>query len=302
MINNNGIKWFINLSLQFVVTLMSCNKDSPTKKVLIKFQGEKRICIIEKSDNSILNQPPLLIILHGHNESASFIRYRIKNSNVFTKSGMLVVYPNGSGLIRHNWDDFKTQIDFINTIIDSFSIKFKIDTTKIYIAGFSQGGMLAYRMACEHSERIAAVAMISSQIDSNYVNNSCTMQRAVPLISINSKVDRACPFDSFTFKGKWFNSVQSGVAAWAYKSGCNIAPDSVYHSNNYEVNIWKKDNLEITTLWALKNGGHAWPQGRGLFYIKHFEPSKIINANEIIWEFISNKSTSNRLGSTVKFQ
>jgi polyhydroxybutyrate depolymerase len=290
MINNNGIKRLTNISLLFVFILLCCNKGSSTKKILIKFQGEKRTCIIEKSDNSILNQPPLLIILHGNNESADFIKYRIKNSNVFTKSGMLVVYPNGSGFMRHNWDDFKTQIDFINTIIDSFSIKFKIDTTKIYIAGFSQGGMLAYRMACEHSERIAAIAMVSSQIDSNYVNNNCILQRAVPLISINSKVDSACPYDSFTYKGKWFNSVQSGVSAWANKSGCNIEADSIYHGNNYEVNIWKKDNQEITILWTLKNGGHAWPQGRGLLYIKHFEPSKIINANEIIWNFISNKS------------
>ena len=154
--------------------------------------------------------------------------------------------------------------------------------------------MLAYKMACEHSERIAAVAMISSQIDSNYVNNNCILQRAVPLISINSRVDRACPYDSFTYKGKWFNSVQTGVSAWAHKSGCNIEPDSVYHGNNYEVNIWKVDNQEFSTLWALKNGGHAWPQGRGLLYIKHFEPSKIINANEVIWEFISKHSIKDK--------
>jgi polyhydroxybutyrate depolymerase len=239
-------------------------------------------------------ESPLLLVLHGHNESANFIRYRIKNSIVFKKNGMLVVYPNGSGLLRHNWDNFESESEFINAIIDTIIKNYTINITKIYIAGFSQGGMLAYRMACKYSERIAAIAMVCSQIDSNFVHRSCTIQKAVPLISINSKIDRACPYSTFTYRGKWFNSVQSGVAAWAYKSGCNIEPDSIYSGSNYKVITWKKYNQEFSTLWALAKGGHAWPQGRGLLYIPHFEPSKIINANDIICTFFLKHSIYNQ--------
>ena len=285
MRNNHSVKRFITIILPFFI-LFGCSGNTSTQKITLEFQGNRRTCIIENPNNyPKLKGFSLLIILHGHYESANFIRYRIKNSFVFKKNGVLVAYPNGSGFIRMNWDDFETEIDFLNTLIDTISKKHKIDTTKIYIAGFSQGGMLAYRMACEYSERIAAIAMISSQIDSNYVINNCTMKRAVPLISINSKVDHACPYDSFTYKGKWFNSVQSGISAWAYKSGFNLEPDSIYSGSNYEVTIWEKDAQEFTTLWTLAKGGHAWPQGRGLLYIPHFEPSKIINANNIICTF-----------------
>jgi len=123
------------------------------------------------------------------------------------------------------WDDFENEILFLNALLDTLFAAYGIDTSKCYLAGFSQGGMLAYKMACAYPNRIAAIAMVSSSIDSEYVENAGNLSRSFSLIAINSMTDHACPFDSFTYKGKWYNSVAGGVLAWKHKNGCDSGPE-----------------------------------------------------------------------------
>jgi len=269
----------------FALIALNCvDKDVRVKSFY--FGGIKRSYLVETpivySDSTKF---PFIIILHGIHESGKFIKYRIGNNHFFSKNGILTVYPDGSGFIRKDWNDFENEISFINALLDTLFASYPIDTTKCYLAGFSQGGKLAYKTACRYSNRIAAIAIVSTSIDSHYVMNAPGFSRPVSLISINSKTDPACPIDSCSYKGKWFNSVLAGIESWKDKIGCSSDPEVAATPPCATMRRWKNPNGDETVLWITDNGGHAWPGGKGFLLLPHFQPSQCVNANQLIFDF-----------------
>ena len=151
-------KWPLFITSIFII-LFNCNNNLKVKEINFKFKNQNRTCLVEIIENKTSKiKNSLLIVLHGHNESGKFINFRTKNNGMFIKKGMISAYPNGSGIFVHNWDDIENEIFHLNVLIDTLVSKFNIDTTRIYLAGFSQGGEIAYKMACKYPNRIAAIA------------------------------------------------------------------------------------------------------------------------------------------------
>jgi len=278
-------KRIIGIFFMCIVTLLGCNRDIMIQELLIKHQGVNRSVTIEMlNDDYLAQKSPFLIILHGRNENADLMRYRIKNKRMFLEKGIKIVYPNGSGMILKNWNDLEKEMSFLNALIDTLSQASNAERRKIFVAGFSQGGQLAYKLVCAHTQKIDAIAMIASQIDARYIHEHCK-GAIVPLISINSEVDPACPIDSFTHKGKWFNSVEAGILAYVNHAGDIRREKTDTLSQYVTMKKWWDIDCNPVVQYITKDGGHGWPKGNGIFYIPHFEPSKNLDASQIILEF-----------------
>lgn len=251
-----------------------------------KFDNHTRGCLITTPRRTGNDQPyPLLIMLHGLNESARLHKYRCAVPKTI-QDKFIIAYPNGSGFLRHNWNDFDTESSFIIRLIDTLCGRYTVDAEKVYLSGFSQGGRLAYRTALRHADRITAIALVCSKICRKFISDSCSISRPVPLLAINSISDPACPYDSCTYKGEWFNSVEEGVYKWAMKTGCIDITETDLGTARTRQTRWKDHTGKTkVTLITLNDGGHAWPGGRGLFFIPHFEPSRSLDANILISEF-----------------
>ena len=65
-----------------------------------------------------------------------------------------------------------------------------VDPKRVYVTGFSNGGMLAYKFACENADYVAAAAPIAAT-----VNGPCEPQRAVPLIVFHGMKDIRVRFE-----------------------------------------------------------------------------------------------------------
>lgn len=160
------------------------------------FEGHQRNYIVYLPDNypDSLNSP-LVIYLHSYGWTAQQgMNYTLLHQIADT-SGFIVVFPNAIS----NWNsgigdnpDWATpnvnDVGFINALIDTVSSHYRIDLERIYACGYSNGGFMAYKLACQLSHRIAAIASVGGVISTSTAAN-CNPLRAILVLQIHGTED-----------------------------------------------------------------------------------------------------------------
>jgi polyhydroxybutyrate depolymerase len=115
---------------------------------------------------------PLVIATHGYAGSGSSVESYFALDPVADERGFFVVYPDGTvDQAGHRFfnatdaccDFYGTGVDdvaFIGALIDHIESAYAIDRTRVYAVGYSNGGFLSYRLACDLSSRIAAIVSL----------------------------------------------------------------------------------------------------------------------------------------------
>ena len=52
-------------------------------------------------------------------------------------------------------------VAFLSAVLDAIEAQFTVDPRRIFLIGHSNGGFMSYRMACEHADRVAAIASLA---------------------------------------------------------------------------------------------------------------------------------------------
>ncbi|MBN1182562.1 MAG: carbohydrate-binding protein [Bacteroidales bacterium] len=148
---------------------------------------------------------PLLLSLHGMNQDINYQQNQAKWELVAKEQGFVVVYPGG---INNSWDlSGSSDIDFILAIIDEMYDRYKIDRNRVYLSGFSMGGMMTYYAANCIADKIAAFAPVSGYLMGGPNTNS---SRPIPIIHTHGTTD-----DVVVFSG-----VQPCLDAWITRNNC----------------------------------------------------------------------------------
>lgn len=146
--------------------------------------GSTTRTMIVIAPNNLPDNRPLIINMHGMNQDAGYQQAQAKWENIADTAKFVVVLPNG---ISNAWDISGTRdIEFITTIIDTMSNRYGIDRNRVYLSGFSMGGMMTYHAASFIADKIAAFAPVSGYklFDSNF-----TSSRPIPIIQIQGEAD-----------------------------------------------------------------------------------------------------------------
>src|SRR5262249_30593385 len=118
---------------------------------------------------------------------------------------------------RQNVDD----VAFVRALLDDLARVVKVDAKRGYATGMSNGGVMAYRLASELSDRIAAIAPVAGPMGSA----TCSPRRPVPVLHFHSTDDAFAPFQGG--KGEKsltqtdFYSVEHSVRCWVKANSCN---------------------------------------------------------------------------------
>ncbi len=242
---------------------------------------------------------PLVIALHGGGHDADTMEYISNLSIKADSSNFIVVYPNGrkffirtwnagtccGGAVTNNVDD----VGFIIKMINSLKTNLNIDTTRIYLTGASNGGMLAYRLACEKSEVFAAVAPVASTM---VTTNPCLPFRAVPILHIHSLPDLNVPFTGgygIGFAGVYMPPVDSVLNVWAINDSCSGIIDTIYNTTGVVGKKWENCvSCSEVLVYTTTDGGHSWPGGNQT--ANGDPPSNLLNATDLIWNFFKTHS------------
>lgn len=168
--------------------------------------GRTREMIVYAPKNLGENRP-LLISMHGYNQDMGYQRSQANYEAVADTAKFVVVYPNG---IDRSWDTGGDRdINFILDIIDDMVKKHKINRNRVYLSGFSMGGMMTYAAMNKIADKIAAFAPVSGY---NMGGPNPKSSRPIPILHVHGTGDDVCGYDP----------VMSHVEAWAKYDKCNM--------------------------------------------------------------------------------
>lgn len=284
------------------------------KKAVLSHGGYERTyhIYIPSSYNSSVKLP-LVIALHGRggNGESMILHTRGGFNWLADRDGIIAVYPDG---IDRGWNDGRMRdedtdrphreniddVGFISCLIDTMIKDYNIDPAKVYVAGISNGAILAYRLACELSDKITAIAPVDGSIAARYVG-ICSPRKPVSVLAINNLNDPLVPFEGGEIVSRLPKArlgvvipVEESIALWVKHNGCSPVPRVIEEpdrdpSDGTTVKrkeyINPDDGTEVI-LYSIDGGGHTWPGG--VQYLPVWiigKTSREIDANQVIWEF-----------------
>ncbi len=154
------------------------------------------------------------------------------------KGKVILVYPDASdGVWKAGSSDAAIDVTFIGRLLDRLTTEFQIDKTRIFVAGASLGAMMAYRLACQMSDRIAAIASVSGAL----LVSDCSPARPVSVLEMHGTDDAIVPYAG----NSTFPSTASTIQRWVTLNGCAGSPTQT------------KSGITMTSLWIGCRGGTA---------------------------------------------
>jgi polyhydroxybutyrate depolymerase len=133
--------------------------------------GYERTFLIHLPPDYDGSQPvPLVIMLHGATMNGISMMLIADFNTPADEVGAIVVYPDAlAGRWGYLDDDqlppetaYRDDIGFISALIDDLSEAYSIDPARVFVAGYSNGGLMALRLRCEMAGRLAGVAVIGA--------------------------------------------------------------------------------------------------------------------------------------------
>lgn len=167
------------------------------------------------------------------------------------------------------------------------------------------GSLMSYRLACELSQKITAIAPVNGNIPF-MISNDCYPSRPVSVLAINNVNDPLVPFNGGEIYGHSHRvklgkvlSVNESIGFWINRNICSSVPvvaEELDRDPKDGTRVTRKeyvndiDGTEVI-LYTIDGGGHTWPGG--FQYLPAWiigKTSKDIVANEVIWSFFKKHS------------
>ena len=254
--------------------------------------------------SSYIMQPISLIInLHGGGGDADNQKYQSDMNSKSDLAGFIVVYPNA--LKPGAWNvgnrenpsrgSTKDDIGFLRAMISDLKTKFNIDGEKIYATGLSDGGMMAYKVACEMSDVVSAVAPVAT----NEMPSSvwpCNPTEPVSIMHFHGTADPLILYTGGTGTSPLishdnFPSVETTIDTWKTRNNCNAGPNTIFSNGNAQcIRYSNCDGGSEVDLCTIIGGGHTWPDGAYYPDVAWYrnmvgDLSTDISANDEMWTF-----------------
>jgi polyhydroxybutyrate depolymerase len=254
---------------------------------------------------------PLVIVLHGAFSSGKQMEQFSKWSSLAEQENFIVVYPEGIGLfgfLQHwnaghccgraadkQWDD----IHFIESLINVMTATYSIDTSKIYMVGHSNGGMMTYRFATERPELISKTAVFAGTVWSETGKNGDMSvppaKGPVPMLIMHGTDDDVIPFHGgYSKRGgdkRFYASVDQSFQFWVEQNRC--IPDSPAQEQilgRLRVRSCFDNSQEAIRLIILDGWGHGWPGGAATRSLPEDHPLRDFDAASHIWDFFQQQA------------
>lgn len=141
---------------------------------------------------------PLVLLLHGGTGTAAGVgRGTGGFSGLADRHGFIAAYPDSKGGHRDDGRETVTahtnDVAFIVALLAALAAEYHVDARRVYAAGISNGGMMSMRLACELSNRIAAVATVAANVPAALAA-TCSPPRAVPIAMFSGSADPLMPY------------------------------------------------------------------------------------------------------------
>jgi polyhydroxybutyrate depolymerase len=230
---------------------------------------------------------PMVINMHGLGSNAFEEEVYTAFDSVADTAGIIVVYPNG---VNETWNISSLtgtdDVGFISDLIDTVDYQYNIDLNRVFATGMSMGGFMSYRLACELSGRIAAIASVAG-LQAFY---PCIPGRPVPILHFHGTLDPLLPYAG----------VPATISNWVGYDICPPTPTTtelpdIDTTDNSTVTVSHygpcEDSAEVI-LYTINGGEHTWPGATIIIGVTNQD----IKASNEIWNFFKKYSLQGSTG------
>jgi polyhydroxybutyrate depolymerase len=312
----------------------ACAFNSPAvraqdREEVVKVNGSARTIQVHlPPEYSKRKRYPVVLVLHGLHGDASLIA-RISHFNkTADQFGFIVVYPNsregrwtaapdegvrsigGFGRRRTILDDMTrpsrpddvggrplNEIPFFNDLLDQIESEYSVDVSRVYATGYSDGAFMDFRLGCEMSDRIAAIATVGAVLPESLAETCSNWSwRAVPLLMINGTDDPEVPYRGRLAQvGFSLLPAKETLKGWAKINNCGQKPqhDTIEPRTGGGLETRVETYTDCTdgataVLYSIEKGGHTWPGGEQFIPVRFIgKTNDDLDASEIIWKFFA---------------
>ena len=203
----------------------------------------------------------VILAFHGLRQEAAELE-KDTDINSFAKdSGYVVVYPMALGKAWNAGRCCGSEDDmtFVDDLLTELRKRKDLDANKVFVVGMSNGGMMAYRLAAERPNDIAAIAVVAGSMEA-----ATAPSKPIPVLHIHGTKDAVVRFDgkqSKLFKPSM--ATQEAIDAWVTVNDCKKPPKLAQLApapmavtrEDYEPGTSEAEVVLIT----VEDGGHLWP-------------------------------------------
>ena len=298
----NNIKFYYTLffMIVFVIIMGGCRKvgnsqmNDEVNTISVDGVDREFILYIPSTYDST-DAVPLMLNFHGWTMSASDQMNLSDMRTLSDSENFILVYPQGTkfrnrpfGSTHWNVGSWTTgstsdDIGFVDKLIDHISVNYNIDLERIYACGYSNGGFFSHELACNLSNKIAAIGTVSANMSTRTKDN-CNPSHPTPVVTVSGTNDNEVSYDGTNFEGQishnevlnyWINYNQTDENPII----SNLPNIDTNDGSTVELYQYKNGNNDVEIEhFKVVDGGHDWPGTYG---------NMDIDANSIIWGFVS---------------
>ena len=239
-------------------------------------QGVARTATVHAPADLPAGPAPVVIGLHGRHQSVASLREWLHLDATADRERFLAVYPEALEL---EWNygrpivspmpvangETVDDVGFIRLIIDNLVETRRADPARVYVAGVSRGGLMAYTLACGLADRIAAAAAAITGM-TDYQREACRPARPVPLMVVAGTNDRTQMYDGWLGPLGRLMSVPETLEFWRVQNGCakQDGRDVPHREPSDTTRVWLiswtdcRDGVRMQ-FYRVNGGGHQVP-------------------------------------------
>jgi polyhydroxybutyrate depolymerase len=237
---------------------------------------------------------PMIMNFHGYTSSNTEQLFYGDFRSIADTAGFLILCPQGTvdNVGNTHWNvgwgtSSVDDVGFVSALIDSLHAAYDFNLDRVYSTGMSNGGFLSYVLACQLSERIAAIASVTGTMNIGSFA-SCNSLHPMPVMEIHGTQDATVPYNGAAF---WIEGTEDVVAYWAEFNGISNAPvispvPDIDPNDGCTAEHWvyaNGDNGAEVELYKILGGAHTWPGSAFVLGTTNND----FDASTEIWRFFS---------------
>ncbi|GAA1718742.1 hypothetical protein GCM10009809_13260 [Isoptericola hypogeus] len=220
---------------------------------------------------------PLLVALHGFGDSPAGVDEGLGLRDEAARRGMLYALPEGTpdpagrlfwdaadaccGFDAEPVDDSGYLAEVIRTIADAYAV----DPARVAVVGHSNGGFMAYRMACDHADLVTVAVSLAGAMPAD--DGACSPSEPVTVVQAHGTADTVIAFDGGGTPGGDYTSAPGSAAAWARLDGCADEPRDAAGALDLDTGLAGAETSVASyagcaagarvELWTIDGGSHS---------------------------------------------
>lgn len=251
---------------------------------------------------------PLVVVLHGRGGTGHGAAGLTHFDAIADAHGFLVAYPDG---LSNSWADGRgatpsdkdgvDDVKFLSELIHKLVRDYKIDASRVFVTGMSNGGFMTQRIACDLSSQVAAGGSVAATMG-EITASHCHPERPISVMLIQGAQDPLVPIQGGPMGPNGSHgvilSLQETAKKWTDLDACSSKPevstvaDKAGDGTTIRREAFRgcKGGGEVI-VYTVEGGGHTWPGGKpNAPESLAGKTSRNMDASEVLWEFFSKHS------------